>query len=375
MSEFSYLPQGDLIRQLLVKTSISDYKVSNLLREKGVFISNQEKSGSVPLFMKTIISPGDFQFFLDTQKNKEDKPKYRTASIQCQKDFTLTEIIDNNFDINKLIDESTPYKRYFTVKGNPSFYLEDKNTAIFDYELERENLLFNFQNKTSTHSGKIIIKKDGTNGLELTLQQNITTKETHNVNELIIRSLKQRLTEKAIVKTGTDFVRIRFCDFDNKKRVQFLNSFALAKIAYLTFSSTSDIDLFLDDKVESHQDIQRFLKDIDNLKLTGKSLQEHIFLNNVMYFPKLILSMIKLKFTLNYQGLTGKCDVTFSFPDYIAKSRDVNSELQISLDVQLDKEFKNFKNQQKINKEIFNIIERIKISKFQQYKSTGKIIE
>ncbi|UPZ35309.1 hypothetical protein MUB18_14460 [Sphingobacterium sp. PCS056] len=373
MSDFSYLPQGDLIRQLLVKTNISDFKIHSLLRDKGVFLPNQEKNGSVPLLMKTIISPNDFHYFLETQKNKEDKTKYRTASIQCESVFSLTEIIEKGFDINKLIDDSSPYKQYFTVKGNPTFYLEDNNTAILDYELERENLLFDFQNKTSTHSGRVIIKKNKDSELQLTLQQNITAKETHNVNELIIKNIKQRLTEKSIVKSGTDFVRIRFCDFDNKKRVQFLNSFAITKIAYLTFASTSDVDLYLDEKVESHKDIQRFLNDIDNLKLNGKSLQNHILLNNAAYFPKLILSMVKLKYNLNYQGLTGKCDVVFSFPDYIGKSRDITSELQITLDIQLDKESKSFLNQQKINKVIFDIIEKIKITKFNQFKLTGEI--
>lgn len=374
MSDFSYLPQGDLIRQLLVKTNITDYKVYTLLREKGVFLSNQEKNSSVPLLMKTVISPGDFQYFLETQKTKEDKTKYRTASIHCEQDFSLTDVIENGIDINKLIEESTPYKQYFKVKGSPTFYLADSDTAVLDYELERENLLFDFHSKTSTHSGKVIIKKNKDKGLQLTLQQNITAKETHNVNELIIRNVKKRLTDKSIIKTGSDFVRIRFCDFDNKKRVQFLQSFILAKIVYLTFSSISDVDLYLDEKVESHKDIQKFLNEIDNLKLSGKALQDHILLNNSAYYPKLILSMIKLKYNLNYQGLTGKCDITFSFPDYIAKTKDINSELQIILDIQLDKEFKSYQNQQKINKEIYDIIEKIKISKFNQYKSTGNIV-
>jgi hypothetical protein len=83
---------------------------------------------------------------------------------------------------------------------------------------------------------------------------------------------------------------------------------------------------------------------------------------------------LQLKYNLNYQGLTGKCDITFSFPDYIAKTKDINSELQIILDVQLDKEFKSYQNKQKITKEIYDIIEKIKISKFNQYKSTGNIV-
>lgn len=373
MSDFSYLPQGDLIRQLLVKTNITDYKVSTLLREKGVFLSNQEKNSSVPLLMKTIISPSDFQYFLETQKNKEDKTKYRTASIHCEQDFSLTDLISNGIDLNKLINESTPYKQHYKVKGNPTFYLEDNETAVLDYELERENLLFDFQNKTSTHSGKVTIRKGIDNGIQLTLQQNITAKETHNVNELIIKSVKNRLTNKSIIKQESDFVRIRFSDFDNKKRVQFLNSFRSVKIAYLTFLSISDVDVYLDEKVESHKDIQKFLNEIDNLKLSGKALQDHILLKTPVYFPKLILSMVKLKYKLDYKGLTGKCDITFSFPDYISKIKDVNSELQITIDVQLDKESKSNQNLQKTNKEVYNIIEKIKVTKFNQFKLTGKI--
>lgn len=373
MSNFLYLPQGDMIRQLLVKTNITDFKVSTLLREKGVFLPNIEKASSVPLLMKTVISPSDFSYFLETQKSKEDKTKYRTASIQCENDFSLAEIIEKGVDINKLIDDSSSFKQYYKVKGNPSFYLADSDTAILDYELERENLLSDFQNKTSNHLGKVIIKKSKDNGLQLILQQNITAKETHNVNELIIRTIKQNLSEKSIVKPTSDFVRIKFSDFDNKKRVQFLYSFIHDFCIYLKFSSISDIDLYLDETVESHKDIQKFLKEIDNLKFSGKALQDHILLTNPSYFPKLILSMVKLKYKLDYKGLTGRCDITFSFPEYIAKTRDVNSELQITLDIQLDKEFKSYQNQQNINKEIFDILEKIKVSKFNKFKLTGDI--
>lgn len=66
-------------------------------------------------------------------------------------------------------------------------------------------------------------------------------------------------------------------------------------------------------------------------------------------------------FDISILFLVDISDITFSFPEYIAKTRDANSELQITMDIQLDKEFKSYQNQQKINKEIFDILEKIKV--------------
>ena len=120
--EKDFLPQGDYIRQLLVKSNISTSNINSLLKEKGVFLGNNEKNNSVPLLMKTIVSPEDFNNLYETQKSKEDTTKFKTATIKCNTDFDLTNIFASDFDINKRIVEEHTYKTNFKVNNNPTFY-------------------------------------------------------------------------------------------------------------------------------------------------------------------------------------------------------------------------------------------------------------
>lgn len=118
------IPQGDVLRQLLAKSSTSETSINSLLREKGVFLSVGDKNVSVPLLMKSIISPKDFFFLSEIQKKKEDTIKYRTISIKCSRDFEWSEIIDN-IDINKLIINNHTYKPNYSVIAQPNFYYEN----------------------------------------------------------------------------------------------------------------------------------------------------------------------------------------------------------------------------------------------------------
>jgi hypothetical protein len=126
--------------------------------------------------------------------------------------------------------------------------------------------------------------------------------------------------------------------------------------------------LFLDPDVQSHQDVRTFLEEIDNLKLNGKGLQNHILLNNDIYYPKLIFGSIKHKYKLNYRGMEGVATLNLSFPEYIKSSQE-NSELQISIDLLLNKEFRNTKTENEIRKKLFDFIEKKKIESYNQYKN------
>jgi hypothetical protein len=363
-----FLPQGDNIRQLLVKANISQSNINLLLREKGVYLGHSEKNNSVPLLMKSIISPNDFEALYSTQKTKEDSIKYRTASIKCSSDFNVADIFSGTLDLNQSVLEKHTYKPNYKIIGNPSFYFDDENTAILDYKIERENLLNDWSNNKTYHNGSVILKKLSDETVQVTIQQNSTSKETFEVNNIIINNLKKLLNQNSIIQNKEDFITIKFNDFTNSNRIKFLYSFTAEFCIYLEFKSITDIDLFLDPDVQSHQDVRTFLEEIDNLKLNGKGLQNHILLNNDIYYPKLIFGSIKHKYKLNYRGMEGVATLNLSFPEYIKSSQE-NSELQISIDLLLNKEFRNTKTENEIRKKLFDFIEKKKIESYNQYKN------
>src|SRR5690606_11917590 len=104
------LPQGDYIRQLLVKSNVTNSNINSLLREKGAFLGHNEKNNSVPLLMKSLISPRDYSSLYDSQKTKEESTKYRTSSIKCNSDFDFSDILDTAIDAHALIIDKHTYK-------------------------------------------------------------------------------------------------------------------------------------------------------------------------------------------------------------------------------------------------------------------------
>ncbi|MCD8433559.1 hypothetical protein LNJ05_12380 [Tenacibaculum finnmarkense genomovar ulcerans] len=360
-----FLPQGDNIRQLLVKSNISQANINLLLREKGVYLGHSEKNNSVPLLMKSIISPSDFETLYSTQKTKEDRIKYKTASIKCRSDFNVATVFSTRLDLNQFVLEKHTYKPNYKVLGNPSFYFEDENTAILEYKIERENLLNDWTNNKTYHSGSVILKKLSDENIQVTIQQNSTSKETVEVNNIIINNIKTLLNKNSIIESKEDFITIKFNDFTNSNRIKFLYSFTAEFCIYLEYKSITDIDLSLDPNIISHQDIKYFLEEIDNLKLKGKGLQKHTLLNNEVYYPKFIFGSIKIQYKLKCSGFEGTATLNLSFPEYINSNQE-NSELQISIDLLLNKEYKNSKTENEIRKKILSFIEKKKLENYSQ---------
>ena len=353
------IPQGDVLRQLLAKSSTSETSINSLLREKGVFLSVGDKNVSVPLLMKSIISPKDFFFLSEIQKKKEDTIKYRTISIKCSRDFEWSEIINNH-----------TYKPNYSVIAQPNFYYENNlNTALLEYSIERENLLSDMYNSKTTHKGSIILnkRKISDNKIQLSIQHNFTTKETLEVNDILISRLKEKLKDSSIINSNNDIITIKFNNFNNVNRILFFYSFIQDFSIYMSFKSITDINLYFDENIESHKDIKDFLDKLDNLKLNGRELQEHILVTNKEYYPKLIFATIKLKYSFNINGIKGVTWVNIGFPDYI-KSKDEFSEFQMSIEMNLDKEFKKREKEKEIRKKILDFLEKRKVESYDKFK-------
>ena len=147
------------------------------------------------------------------------------------------------------------------------------------------------------------------------------------------------LEKKSLIKPNEDFIRVKFDDFENASRIQFLYSFTNKFCIYLEFKAITDIDLYLDETIESHKDVKMFLDEIDSLKLNGKELQNHVLLRDNKYHDKLIFGSISLKYNF---------DVTIVFS--------------------LSKDSKKITTENKLRKEIFSSIEKNKITNYPKYK-------
>lgn len=360
------IPQGDLIRQLLTKPNIPNTKIISLLREKGVFIGDSGKNNTIPNIMKAIISPREFEELYKTQKTREDAVKLRTATIKCNSEINLNEVFAEDINLRQKIDDVYDYQPNFKLDVSPDPYFDD-DKVIYEYVIERHNLLNDWTNNKSYHKGAVIVSRSDAGNLELTVEENSTSKETQIINGLLTKEIKSILEKKKLIDQGDDFIRIKFIDFDNVSRIQFLYSFTRSFSIFLDFVSITDINLLLDDSEESHKDIKHFLEEIDSLRLNGKVLQNHILLKNNSYHRKLIFASISLRYKFNIEGVKGICIIEISFPDYISK-RDLNAELQISMNFNINREHKKKITETQLRKKLYKHIERNKIEAYQDFK-------
>ncbi len=364
-----FLPIGESLRAMISQSFLTSGILKKILNDKGVFIDENDKNKSVPLLMTTILSPKEFRELVDNQVKKEEKFKVNTLTIPCKTDKRLLDIIPVNFSVNKIIEENIVYKPNYKVIGNPQFSNVDgkPNQIQLSYEIERENKTKDWASSKSTHKAVITLEKKD-NEINLVLTKSYTSKETNEINEFLLKNLKNHFKNNNVVKEEEDFVRILFKDFTNVNRVQFFYSFTNPAIdRALEFVEITDLNAQIDDSVSAPQEIKEFISGINNLRINGKELQEHIFIKNNSYHDKIVFSSISLKYKFNFNGIIGNCIVEFSFPYYLTK-QNPNAEFQFDIIINVDKKVKEFADYNKLNKDISKILENFKLEQFEKYR-------
>lgn len=327
------------------------------------------KNKSVPILMTTILSPSEFRELTDSQIKKEEKFKVNTLTIPCNTNEKLLEVIPVAFSLNKVINENHIYKPNYKVKGNPQFTYVDGNPKQIQlaYEIERENKTKDWASSKTTHKALITIEKKDT-GIELVLTKSYTSKETNEINEFVLKNLKNHFKTNSIIKEEEDFVRILFKDFTNVNRVQFFYSFTSPSLnRNLEFEEITDLNAQIDNSVNTPKEIKDFVSGINNLRINGKELQEHVFITNNNYHEKIIFSSISLKYKFDFGGIKGNCIVEFSFPSYLTKQK-TNAEFQFDIVINVDKSVKEYADYNKLNKDLSKIFEDFKLQQFEKYK-------
>lgn len=368
-SSKDFLPIGESLRAMISQSFLTAGQLKVLLNDKGIFIDENDKNKSVPLLMTTILSPNEFKELIDSQIKKEEKFKVNTLTIPCNTNKKLLEVIPSTFSLNKVIDENHIYKPNYKVKGNPQFtYVNgNPNQIQLAYEIERENKTKDWASSKTTHKALITLEKKET-GIELVLTKSYTSKETNEINEFVLKNLKNHFKTNNIIKEEEDFVRILFKDFTNVNRVQFFYSFTSPALSRnLEFEEITDLNAQIDDSASAPKEIKDFVTGINNLRINGKELQEHVFITNNTYHEKIIFSSISLKYKFDFGGIKGNCIVEFSFPSYLTKQK-TNAEFQFDVLINPDKSVREFADINKLTKDISKIFEDFKLEQFEKFK-------
>lgn len=199
------LPNGDNLKTLLSQSKISKAEVKSILRQRGVFVSSDEKSSTVPLLIKTLISPREFNELTEKIKTKEHSSKISMRTLEWSSDETLIDAIGEGFQLTDLIDD--PFCNY-EIEDITDFYVKEDsdNSVALDFTVKRIDLMNGWNETEQFFSGRIELEKVNkeSDKVEVNISLSHTSQETKMVADKILRSLNFYLKDKGHIKQGSD---------------------------------------------------------------------------------------------------------------------------------------------------------------------------
>jgi hypothetical protein len=329
MSNKKYiLPYGDALRDFLNDSGITKSDLRSIIRQRGVFVSVEDKSIYVPLLVRTGLTPLELAGLHDNIKIKEENPKRQTQSITCKDDgVSLMSSIPAGYSIEEVVKK--PFSNY-RVLGVPSFKAIDGNSdnIELDFTVERYDYTQTWDKNTTQFSGKVKFnKKEESLGVDISLSH--TSQETKEVANKIVTDFIKQMKSNGHIDNGEVVRKILFKDFTNENRIKFLRELSQNKIdADFYFTDTKDVGFCPDESEVFPDEISWMQEKVSNLILQGKDLHSTFFIKNKSYHKYLQVHKIDASYAFQFVDYSGTCKVSFEFPDFIAK-QDLSSELII----------------------------------------------
>lgn len=368
-SSLYQLPYGELLRTLIVKPELSEGDLKKVIKSKGIFLSNYSKDDIVPELMCSLLSPNEYRTILDLKKNKEEKEKYRTASIPWQGDSNLLKSIPRDINLSKILNDMFTYKSGMEIVGLPSFKKVDgrNNKIELNFEIEEFSEIKTIHDKETLFNGGIVYELKNDGHLHLSVTKTFSSKGTQKLVDHINKELESHFKKTGSVKNEDSFERILFNQFLNSDRFLFFMKF-LDSIDFLEFDKVENISVSPDPKEQLPEGAKEFLKDIENLNLRGKVLKEHVLLSKHEYRDCVLLHSMVVRYKFTHIQGDGYCSVEFAFPDFKIDSTE-NIEFQFyTVKINVGRNYKISANKKKIERAIFESLNNHKIHHYNNLK-------
>jgi hypothetical protein len=325
-----WLPYGELLRGFMEQSFIGKGDLKMLLRNRGVFTYQSEKSDTIPILSSTVLCPSEFDYLRECQSSKEENPKIVTQTIEWSSQGDLFDCLPERLDVNSVLDlEFSNFK----VVGSPCFVPidGDPNHIRLNFSVERTDMSKNWATNKSLFPGSLELKRIETDN-DVKLVATHTANETKYVSSKVSRSLVQHFKDKGHIEQAKYIEKILFSRFSNSNRVQYLLSLTQNnQSSDLDFVDIVNIELSPDTDKPLPEGIEWMEKKIDDLKLNGKSLHKTFFFKDSSYHEFLHLYQVDAKFKFDVNGLTGECVMSVGFPDYGRNKDNLDAEMEINI--------------------------------------------
>ncbi|GAA4339113.1 hypothetical protein GCM10023149_49600 [Mucilaginibacter gynuensis] len=340
----SFIPSGEMIRDLANQSYVSEADIKAILRQRGIITPRSQKDRTLSILSCLILSPPEFDVLVERQTIKEDTLKSAgSGKIALNDSFTnITDFVYNEF-LPNLIDQISPKNAFlsdnFKVVGRPQakIVVRDKEIDI-EIIIERNNYNKSWVNHKSQFKAIINLKHENN---QVKFQRFFTSNETKTVVNKSVSFFEKRCKQLGMIKETEQEHRIRFDDFSNEGRIIFflkLYNSDESRAVELEGENVGSFEFSPDNGIPLPEELT-WMDNKEELIFRGKKVETTFFLNERKYFPNLIVWRMHAtyKFNLIGKGVAGKVKVDFNFHEY-QKDRSYKAPLEIIIASALDLE-------------------------------------
>tara|TARA_A100000171_G_scaffold20297_2_gene18698 strand:- start:18290 stop:19408 length:1119 start_codon:yes stop_codon:yes gene_type:complete len=365
-----YLPYGDQLRSILVRQDVTSGMLKSILKKRGQFLPKYEKQDIIPVLLRTLLSNDEFEDILEQLKEKESTTKRRTNIIPWSGTQNLLDKTPIKIDIQKLIEEKFRYKPEFSLLNQTNFTQVDgrSDKVEMSFNIQETSHYQSVESRKTTYEGKVTLelKKDGQ--LYLSTTKNFTSKATQRIVDGIAQKLKTEFKASGVIKKEDDYEKILFEHFTNRNRSYFFMRF-FDSIGPLEAKRISNADLAPDKNFNLPVDIDKFLSELETLKLSGKSLHRNPLLSEEVYKDSIVISSISILYNFNHAEGQGTCEVEFSFPDFSSDSiKNVEFQFYIKR-LSFNRAYRPYGKKPKVNQAVYDSIQEHMLYHYKQLKN------
>jgi hypothetical protein len=320
------VPYGEQLRGFANQKFISSSEIHRILKERGIFLLNQEKDFTVPILQMLLLSPSEFDKIREAFSQKEDNKKVISRDIQWIQNTQLFSTDLLSIDVNDFIKKELPTCslkqpiRLIQVEKNP-------NHLRAEFVIERRDLNKSWYEQTNEFVGTIEFINENNGKGRVIISH--TAPETKEIAEFAVKSQIQRYKSKGLIATEEKLRKICFNDFSNEERFVFF--FRLTNHIECDFFKCEDIkNISIKPEETSLPDDIKWMEDVNKILLSGRSLDKKFFIRDVHYHKHIVLWDMEASYLYEYKGQKGALTVSFGFPDYKSGKND-SSEFELNI--------------------------------------------
>ncbi|WP_418185442.1 hypothetical protein ACNSOS_00065 [Aliarcobacter vitoriensis] len=363
------LPYGNELRDLLSRSVISKTEMNNLLKEKGVYISEPSKENILPILSSILLSPKEFDRLKENQTTREDGEKRRSSPplklTNEVKGKTLIEILPELLNLNDIAKKQ--FANYDFHNASMSFEMIDNNPnkvqANYKITKHETNKIW-FQSRNEYKGGLILELVEDKIELKSTMKD--TSSDTKSINNSIKKAIIKDFKNKKFVDESTVEKKILISDFSNQERIDFILAFTTTGSIEVSFQNISNIDIELDGKeiLPNDNKIKWMESRVKNLRFDGKKIEEIELITEIKNRKYLICWGIVAEYNFDYKGNEGSCKIDLSFQkngDNEFEIHILENTIKFKIGMMSKKDLGNY---------IFDLLDKIKLEKYESILNT-----